>query len=288
MRILLFSLFLVVFLIMLIVPISARTVTGRFVITGEVIEGNDTLNQPQELEKPGFFEYIKNFFKKIFDFFKSDLELVLAFDVSGTFQIKYYCGDSNVNPGEECDLINLNNQTCITLGYNSGILNCTANCYFNESLCTSYEPPPIEHIGGDKEKQFPPRECNDGIDNDNDGKIDFLGDPGCTNVLDDSEFDICIADWSCSEWSSCKNSIQQRQCIDNNECEDLKIEKRECEERIAIIDFPIFGPVTVDTWFVVFFLIVLIVILILTIIIYRKVKIMKEKVIKRTSKKKKR
>jgi hypothetical protein len=40
--------------------------------------------------------------------------------------------------------------------------------------------------------QLCPTECADGIDNDNDGKIDFhpipnMGDPQCTNPADDSE-----------------------------------------------------------------------------------------------------
>ncbi len=32
-------------------------------------------------------------------------------------------------------------------------------------------------------------ECNDGIDNDNDGKIDYPADPGCDSATDDSEID---------------------------------------------------------------------------------------------------
>ncbi|MBI2452308.1 hypothetical protein HYV50_04510 [Candidatus Pacearchaeota archaeon] len=33
-------------------------------------------------------------------------------------------------------------------------------------------------------------QCDDGIDNDNDGFIDYPADPGCTNRLDDSEFPV--------------------------------------------------------------------------------------------------
>jgi len=35
----------------------------------------------------------------------------------------------------------------------------------------------------------PPPACNDGLDNDHDGKVDFPSDPGCTSLNDDTETD---------------------------------------------------------------------------------------------------
>src|SRR5512143_394423 len=35
----------------------------------------------------------------------------------------------------------------------------------------------------------PPPACNDGLDNDGDGKIDFPADPGCTSIDDNTETD---------------------------------------------------------------------------------------------------
>ncbi len=36
-----------------------------------------------------------------------------------------------------------------------------------------------------------PAQCQDGIDNDNDGKVDFPADPGCGSASDDTENDVC-------------------------------------------------------------------------------------------------
>ncbi len=47
------------------------------------------------------------------------------------------CGDNEKNRvSEECDGADLNYQTCITKGYDSGILSCTDDCTFNTSDCT--------------------------------------------------------------------------------------------------------------------------------------------------------
>ncbi|MFH1500998.1 MAG: hypothetical protein ABIE22_03570 [archaeon] len=250
--------------------VSAKSTTGRFVITGGVIEGNETLADVQE-NGEGFFSKVKEFFKSIIDFFKSDLELATAFEVSGSFQVTSFCGDNNVDYGEECDLSNLANQTCSSLGYAYGILNCTSDCYFNESLCAfSPEQPPSGGGGGGS--RFPPRECEDGIDNDEDGLVDFIDDPGCTNLLDDSEFNPCFVKWECSDWTSCKKSTQQRVCNDLNSCEETKVEIRECVEIIPTVEIPFIGLIALDFWFLIYLLIIFLIILILTIIIYRKVK----------------
>lgn len=46
------------------------------------------------------------------------------------------CGDGIIQSGESCDSFNLNNQTCLTLGYSGGILSCNSNCTFNTSQCS--------------------------------------------------------------------------------------------------------------------------------------------------------
>src|SRR5262249_25142435 len=40
-------------------------------------------------------------------------------------------------------------------------------------------------------------QCNDGIDNDGDGKIDFPDDPGCTDPYDTTETDGCPSGAGC-------------------------------------------------------------------------------------------
>lgn len=49
------------------------------------------------------------------------------------------CGNGNIDSGELCDPTgpNLNNQTCISQGFVSGSLACTAQCTFNTSGCVS-------------------------------------------------------------------------------------------------------------------------------------------------------
>lgn len=56
--------------------------------------------------------------------------------------------------------------------------------------------------GLDTEPTFPgaddPRACNDGIDNDDDGRVDFPADPGCEYALDATEEDP-LAPRACSD-----------------------------------------------------------------------------------------
>jgi len=57
---------------------------------------------------------------------------------SNIFQLQVFnCGDGNIDAGEQCDGSNLNNQTCLSLGYAGGSLTCTLFCTFDTSACTS-------------------------------------------------------------------------------------------------------------------------------------------------------
>jgi len=123
---------------------------------------------------------------------------------SGQFDVQV-CGDSIVSGFEECDITDLNSQTCVTRGYASGSLSCTFDCMFNESLCV-FAPPSPQPTGGssipntENETSSHYTQCNDDMDNDNDDFCDYNGctinhtwlapDYDCTNVLDDSEFNI--------------------------------------------------------------------------------------------------
>ncbi|MBU0977249.1 MAG: hypothetical protein KKD18_02440, partial [Nanoarchaeota archaeon] len=46
-----------------------------------------------------------------------------------------FCGDGVVDSGEDCDGTNHSEQTCQTLGYDSGDLNCNPDCTFNTEEC---------------------------------------------------------------------------------------------------------------------------------------------------------
>ena len=126
---------------------------------------------------------------------------------------------------EECDGGDLNSFTCTSRGYSSGIRVCTPECTFDDAGCVFV---PGESGGGEEQS----RECIDGIDNDDDGLVDFPEDLGCTNYLDDSELDaLCSSNWNCDDWGECLNNSQIRACLDVNYCksEYLRNETQDCE-----------------------------------------------------------
>ena len=46
------------------------------------------------------------------------------------------CGNNKIEEGEDCDGVNLNNSSCVSLGYaGGGTLKCDKNCKFNYSAC---------------------------------------------------------------------------------------------------------------------------------------------------------
>jgi len=47
------------------------------------------------------------------------------------------CGNNVKETGEQCDGFDLAEETCISLGFTGGVLNCNANCTLNTSVCTS-------------------------------------------------------------------------------------------------------------------------------------------------------
>lgn len=71
------------------------------------------------------------------------------------------CGNDAVDPGEACDGSDLQDQTCVSLGFNGGELRCSADCTaVDTSGCTGVEV------------------CQDGQDNDGDLSVD-CDDPDC-------------------------------------------------------------------------------------------------------------
>jgi hypothetical protein len=50
------------------------------------------------------------------------------------------CGNGVQEGIEECDLTDLNSQTCLTQGFDSGSLSCTGSCTFDTSSCTTVTP----------------------------------------------------------------------------------------------------------------------------------------------------
>ena len=64
-----------------------------------------------------------------------------------------FCGNNQIDSGEECDGSALNNKTCTTVSdsFDGGTLSCSANCTFDTSACTEYQVPPVEIGSGIEE-----------------------------------------------------------------------------------------------------------------------------------------
>lgn len=77
------------------------------------------------------------------------------------------CGDGQIGAGEACDGGDLGGQSCQSLGFESGTLACTLDCYLDTSACSS------------------PEQCQDGIDNDLDGGAD-CADQECAAACGDA------------------------------------------------------------------------------------------------------
>ena len=76
-------------------------------------------------------------------------------------QCQAVCGDGNISAGEQCDSDNLNNTTCVDLGFSGGDLACSANCFFDTLGCG-----PVTGACGDGIVQVALGEqCDDGINN---------------------------------------------------------------------------------------------------------------------------
>lgn len=58
-------------------------------------------------------------------------------------QKPWVCGDGKRQVTESCEGTDLNNQSCVTIGYTSGTLSCTEQCGFDAGLCEGL-PPGVE------------------------------------------------------------------------------------------------------------------------------------------------
>ncbi|MGL5830643.1 MAG: hypothetical protein ACRCZE_00675, partial [Candidatus Altimarinota bacterium] len=65
--------------------------------------------------------------------FTVDVDVMSGSIISGPDLLS--CGDGNVDVGEECDGDEMNNQSCTTMGYDSGSISCNDDCTLNTSDC---------------------------------------------------------------------------------------------------------------------------------------------------------
>ncbi len=73
-------------------------------------------------------------------------EKVQADTVTVLIQVMSVCGDSVIEGDEQCEGIDLNGQTCQSIGYQSGDLACLGNCTFDTSGCVPF--PSVTSPGG--------------------------------------------------------------------------------------------------------------------------------------------
>ena len=58
-----------------------------------------------------------------------------------------------------------------------------------------------------------PPQCNDGVDNDGDGLIDYPNDPECTDENDNSESDLTLEKQSCDTDADCQDNPDGSRCL---------------------------------------------------------------------------
>ncbi len=80
------------------------------------------------------------------------------------------CANGVIEAGEDCDIILPSGTDCRTLGFSGGELMCDGECRFDTKGCVA-----------------PSGQCNDGIDNDGDGLVDWQYDMGCYSAEDNTE-----------------------------------------------------------------------------------------------------
>jgi len=147
------------------------------------------------------------------------------------------CGDGVVEGAEVCDLTNLSGETCVTQGYDSGTLSCTANCTFNTDACANN--------GGGGGGGGCSDECDEGEEeascvNGSYVETRECGDYDSDSCLDWSDYELeecsgiceegsCVAcEFNCTSWSECVNDEQTRIC-DSYTCEIYsQIEVQSC------------------------------------------------------------
>ena len=140
-----------------------------------------------------------------------------------------FCGDGTIqSPNdygtyEDCEGINLNGASCVSLGYDSGTLSCTSlTCTFDESGC-SYDSS---------------EDCTDGVDNDADGDVDCddsdcSGDASCPCTDNDGD-GACAEDYDCDDTNADISPYETEICNDglDNDCDSYI----DCQDRYCSSD----------------------------------------------------
>ncbi len=127
------------------------------------------------------------------------------------------CGDGTIEDVEECEGSNLNDSTCITLGYYGGTLGCDDNCYFDITSCAA-----VGQCGDNTIQSEWSEEC-DGSNLQN-ATCASLGYYGGTLACDED----CGYDLSdCAAAGMCGDDIVQT--TEGEECDGTSLQGETCE-----------------------------------------------------------
>ncbi|MBW2966581.1 hypothetical protein KY342_05745 [Candidatus Woesearchaeota archaeon] len=149
--------------------------------------------------------------------------------------------DTNITPNATETFTKTLSNADYTWSVNCTDINNITNSSASWSLSVSYSSGSSSSGGGGGGGSTS-YDCNDNQDNDGDGLTDYPNDPGCSSRYDNDESNAeeesteCSELWSCSNWGKCTDNMQQRLCLDANECgtEEFKSpETRECGEQAA-------------------------------------------------------
>jgi len=64
-----------------------------------------------------------------------------------TATVNGFCGNGIIEPGEQCEGLNLGGMSCSAFNFTGGTLSCSQLCTFDISQCTVYVPPPNNGSG---------------------------------------------------------------------------------------------------------------------------------------------
>jgi len=119
-----------------------------------------------------------------------DFETSIAVLLSGGSLPATECGDGIIDLGEQCDVGNLDGETCASRGYFNGTLACAPGCSFDESGCnaTRFEDNGNTILDHQTELEWEKKGSSDGVANladphDVDNTYTWCSGGGCTTMI---------------------------------------------------------------------------------------------------------
>lgn len=149
-------------------------------------------------------------------------------------QLYDWCGNGNIDSGEDCDGSNLGGIDCRDLGFDGGTLSCRSDCQFNTSNCTN-EPPPLCGNGDIDSGE----EC-DGSNFGGSSCSTYGYSSGNLSCSASCQIDVsscsdpieCAADSDCYGLQTCNQSTHRCVCP-SNVCTSPKVANSTCDRCIC-------------------------------------------------------